>query len=39
MFCEAYVIHSDPENMNMILVVISDKVICKLKIISLMSLQ
>ena len=38
MFCEAYVIQSDPENMNIIPVVISDKVIYKLKIISLMSL-
>ena len=27
MFCEAYVIQSDPENMNIILVVIPDKVI------------
>jgi hypothetical protein len=38
MFCEAYVIQSGPENMNIIPVVISDKVIYKFKIISLMSL-
>ena len=38
MFCEAYVIQSDPENMNIVPLVISDKVIYKFKIIVPISL-